>query len=131
MIRETTFSSRVVARLLKVGGFAIIGFAVLSGSSAFAVDTAYQNDSQGRVIKVTYPDSKQICYSYEAAGNRTQVKRQSTGTCTVAGSTLNAAKSTEVLAAAQQSADSLNTAQATQNEAVAATTSTDEPAAGF
>ena len=109
----------------------IICAGALVASQALAGNTTYSYDALGRVIKVTYPDSKQICYAYDAAGNRTQVKRQSTGTCTVTGSTLTAASSAAIVAAAQRSADGLGTAQATQNEAVAVTTPTDEAVAGF
>jgi YD repeat-containing protein len=60
----------------------------LYASFANAGDTKYQYDALGRVIKVTYPDTKQICYYYDAAGNRIQVNRRATGTCTPTGSTL-------------------------------------------
>ncbi|WP_090649710.1 RHS repeat domain-containing protein [Asticcacaulis taihuensis] len=76
---------------------------MLWGTSASAGNTTYQYDALGRVIKVTYPDSKQICYAYDSAGNRTQVKRQATGTCTVTGSTLSSSLTAETMLTAQQS----------------------------
>ena len=56
--------------------------------SAKAGTTSYMYDTLGRIIKVTYPDAKQICYQYDKAGNRTQVNRAATGTCTPATITL-------------------------------------------
>lgn len=58
-----------------------------------AGNTVYQYDTLGRVVKVTYPDAKQVCYTYDAAGNRTQVKRQGTGTCNVASASVTATQS--------------------------------------
>lgn len=81
----------------------ILCASMVCGTPAIAGTTTYQYDSLGRVIKVTYPDSKQICYAYDSAGNRTQVKRQATGTCTVAGSTLTSSLTAETMFAAQQS----------------------------
>lgn len=49
---------------------------------ATAGNTTYQYDALGRVVKVTYPDAKQVCYSYDPAGNRYLVQRQATGACT-------------------------------------------------
>jgi len=66
----------------------VISAGTLGGAPAFAGNTTYQYDALGRVIKVTYPDNKQICYAYDRAGNRTQVKRQATGTCTPSAITL-------------------------------------------
>lgn len=72
-----------------VGGAALCASLLsLTPATVLAGTTSYQYDTLGRVVKVTYPDAKQICYTYDAAGNRTQVKRQATGTCTVTGSTL-------------------------------------------
>ena len=82
---------------------AVLCAGMLWGTSASAGNTTYQYDALGRVIKVTYPDSKQICYAYDSAGNRTQVKRQATGTCTVTGSTLSSAMTAETMFMAQQS----------------------------
>lgn len=71
--------------LLKAVSLASVGI-ICAGAMltppAFAGNTTYQYDTLGRVTKVTYPDNKQICYAYDPAGNRTQVKRQATGTCT-------------------------------------------------
>lgn len=58
-----------------------VGFAFCA-SSVSAGNTTYQYDALGRVVKVTYPDSKQICYQYDDAGNRIKVQKQATGTCT-------------------------------------------------
>jgi YD repeat-containing protein len=56
-----------------------LGFA--TGSSAGT--TAYAYDALNRLVKVTFPDGKQVCYAYDKAGNRTQITRIS-GTCTPA-----------------------------------------------
>jgi len=76
------FSGRAKwAAIVKVAvSLGVFGVGVYGGSTC-AGNTTYQYDALGRVVKVTYPDSKQICYQYDAAGNRTQVKRQATGTC--------------------------------------------------
>ncbi|CAM3374580.1 YD repeat-containing protein [Asticcacaulis taihuensis] len=79
---------------------AVLCAGMLWGTSASAGNTTYQYDALGRVIKVTYPDSKQICYAYDSAGNRTQVNRQATGTCTVTGSTLSSAMTAETMSMA-------------------------------
>ena len=89
-----------VARKVALAGLVCV--TVSSAGPAFAGNTTYQYDSLGRVIKVTYPDSKQICYAYDAAGNRTQVKRQATGTCTVTGSTVTSSLTAQTMFAAQQ-----------------------------
>ena len=59
---------------------AILGFLAasglaLSGSPAFAGNTTYKYDSLGRVIEVDYPNGTVIKYTYDAAGNRTQVAK--------------------------------------------------------
>ena len=49
---------------------------LVAASSALAGDTVYKYDALGRVIEVDYPDGSIVYYSYDAAGNRTQVQRQ-------------------------------------------------------
>lgn len=44
--------------------------ALAAGAYAQAVNYSY--DQLGRIVTVTYPDGKQIVYTYDAAGNRTQ-----------------------------------------------------------
>lgn len=88
---------------------------LLLGTSAFAGNTTYQYDALGRVIKVTYPDSKQICYAYDSAGNRTQVQRKATGTCSVTGSTLTSSLTAETMLAAQLSSEAQTASVTTSN----------------
>lgn len=88
---------------------------LLFGTSAFAGNTTYQYDALGRVIKVTYPDSKQICYAYDSAGNRTQVQRQATGTCSVTGSTLSSSLTAGAMLAAQQASEPQTASVTTSN----------------
>ncbi|HTM82237.1 RHS repeat domain-containing protein [Asticcacaulis sp.] len=80
----------------------VVGLCV--NSSALAGNTVYQYDTLGRVVKVTYPDAKQVCYAYDFAGNRTQVKRQATGTCAVAIATVTTSQTTAVMSADAQDA---------------------------
>lgn len=40
--------------------------------------TVYVYDALGRLISATYDSGKQIVYTYDAAGNRTQVVTQTT-----------------------------------------------------
>jgi len=84
---------------LRVGAVAVAFVCGAFATSAIAGNTLFQYDSLGRVIKVIYPDNKQVCFAYDAAGNRTQVKRQATGTCTVPGSTLVASQTTSAMTA--------------------------------
>jgi YD repeat-containing protein len=51
----------------------IVCVLLLSGSVAFGADILYAYDSQGRVVRVTYPDGKFVRYCYDKAGNRTRV----------------------------------------------------------
>ncbi len=124
------FTPIAAITLFVVGGFA---------APVTAGTTAYQYDALGRVIKAVYPDLKHICYAYDSAGNRTQVKRQATGTCTVTGSTLTSSLTAESLFAAQQNSE-LNLdggavtaveGQISTNDAttVDTTSATDEPSA--
>ncbi len=49
----------------------LLAAAVLVGGPAFG-GTAYTYDALGRLISVRYDDGRQITYTYDAAGNRTQ-----------------------------------------------------------
>ena len=51
---------------------AMIG-AVLSAGQAYAGDTTYKYDAQGRLVEVNYPDGAKVTYTYDASGNRTKV----------------------------------------------------------
>lgn len=123
------FRSIALRKVAKAAVCLAFGIAVFSTSSATAGNTTYQYDALGRVVKVTYPDAKQICYAYDAAGNRTQVKRQATGTCTATGSVLALQASQTMLQAAEASATQQDAIQAAQNEA--ASTTSDEIAPSF
>jgi len=120
---------KVIGVPAKVAIAAILCAGMLWGTSAHAGNTTYQYDALGRVIKVTYPDSKQICYAYDSAGNRTQVKRQAAGTCTVTGSTVT---SSAQLTETAQTAETNGSLQDISSDTVAtdsATTSTLEDTA--
>ena len=45
----------------------------IAGSFPVAAATTYTYDSLGRLSTVTYDNGKEIVYTYDAAGNRTQV----------------------------------------------------------
>jgi YD repeat-containing protein len=111
---RTTFIKKIATGLL--------GFVLINGfvGSAIGGTTSYQYDSLGRVIKVVYPDLKQICYTYDSAGNRTQVKRQATGSCTVTGSTLTSSLTAEKMFAAQQGNEQLVVSESAIPDATAA-----------
>lgn len=108
-----------------------LGVTALCATSATAGNTTYQYDALGRVVKVTYPDAKQICYTYDAAGNRTQVKRQATGTCTVTGSVLAVQASQAMMQAATESAAQQDAAKTVQNDALTASMTSDDTAVTF
>lgn len=48
---------------------------MLGAAPVQAGETAYTYDVLGRVTKVVYPDGGVVEYSYDNAGNRTQVNR--------------------------------------------------------
>jgi len=50
----------------------LMAIAMLVASPCVAA-TTYQYDALGRVTNVTYDDGTQVAYTYDAAGNRTQV----------------------------------------------------------
>jgi len=47
----------------------------VAGCPAFAGTTTYKYDAHGRVVEIDYPDGSVIKYTYDSAGNRTQVTR--------------------------------------------------------
>ncbi|GAM99122.1 odd Oz/ten-m homolog 4 [alpha proteobacterium U9-1i] len=66
-------SRRIALSQLAVGTV----LAALLGRPANAETTAYQYDALGRLVKVTFNGGQVVEYTYDAAGNRTQVVRVS------------------------------------------------------
>ncbi|MBV8798616.1 MAG: RHS repeat protein [Alphaproteobacteria bacterium] len=64
---------------MKPASFLLGLFLVSIGAAPLSAATTYTYDDLGRLSKVCYDNGKQIAYSYDAAGNRTQVVTQ--GTC--------------------------------------------------
>jgi YD repeat-containing protein len=60
---------RMVMAITIMAGFAMAG-------SVFAGTTTYKYDVQGRVVEIDYPNGAIVKYTYDNAGNRTQVTRQ-------------------------------------------------------
>jgi YD repeat-containing protein len=59
----------------------IAGLALLGILTAFAAEagTTYTYDDLGRLSTVTYDNGRKITYTYDPAGNRTQVVTEDTG----------------------------------------------------
>lgn len=52
---------------------AFVAMTMLTCGTASAAAKIYKYDSSGRVIEVDYPDGTVVKYTYDKAGNRTQV----------------------------------------------------------
>lgn len=59
-------------KLIAVAALAFIGLP-LSFLPADAGTTTYKYDAKGRVIEIDYPNGAVVKYSYDNAGNRTQM----------------------------------------------------------
>jgi len=75
MIRFKSIRRPSARNSIAILGLLAASVLALSGSPAFAGNTTYKYDSLGRVIEVDYPNGTVIKYTYDAAGNRTQVAK--------------------------------------------------------
>jgi YD repeat-containing protein len=51
----------------------IAALLAFSTANAYAGDTIYKYDAQGRLTEVDYPNGAKVTYTYDAAGNRTKI----------------------------------------------------------